>query len=344
MMDLVELIATPGTTITLPGDAVATLLETLKETTAQRETYRLTAESQEENLKALAKKFTASEQDKVALSKQVQELTRALEEAKKPPVTVPPPPIPHPIPRPPVISKTEISGLFALTIEKGKKEPTDAMYADVRTVLMKAKGMGFNAWRGFFNIDEVREHLARKASDPKHLPQYGRSLGIDFIADTVDAMMPKLDVNGQREYLKGLEAMGAMAVVFNDANQYETLDLIEWTDAVRRVLPNMPIIASLRGNGRISEYPMFDLFEAQTFGKEEELLTFLDRPFNIFCLDARKSISAEGITTRAAIVLAREEKLKAFFYYTDLASDWLTMPLDKQQAIRKMIENHRAAR
>lgn len=255
-----------------------------------------------------------------------------------------PPTIPNPIPRALIINKTEITGVAALTIEKGKKEPSDAMYSEVRDVMVKAKGMGFNAWRGFFNEDEVREHQTRKASDPKHLPEFGRTLGLDFIADTVDAMLPKLDINGQREYLKGLEAMGAQAVVFNDANQYETLDLVEWTDAVRRVLPNMPIIASLTGVANIAKYPMFDFFEAQTFGNVGELENFIERPFDIFCLDARKAITAEGITTRAAAVLAAGRKVKAFFYYADLANDWLAMGLDKQNAIRKMIANWKAAR
>lgn len=286
--------------------------------------------------------------EKIALSGRITLLEKQLAEATKPPVVVPPvitpPVIPNPIPRPPTINKTEIIGVAALTIEKGDGDPGVKMYTDVRNVLLKAKGMGFNCWRGFFNIDEVRKTLGLQRSDPNHLPEYGRTLGIDFIADTVDAMMPKLDINGQREYLKGLEAMGAQAVVFNDANQYETLDLVEWTDAVRRVLPNMPIIASLTGVANIAKYPMFDFFEAQTFGNVGELENFIERPFDIFCLDARKAITAEGITTRAAAVLAAGRKVKAFFYYADLANDWLAMGLDKQNAIRKMIANWKAAR
>jgi hypothetical protein len=207
----------------------------------------------------------------------------------------------------------------------------------VRNVLLLAKGMGFNAWRGFFNPDEVRESHVLPSTHDDHLPAFGRRLGLEFIADTVDAVMPDLDDAQLRSYLKGLEGMGARAVVFNDANQYETLDLIKWTERVRAVLPNMPIIASLQGSAKIQGYPMFDLFEAQTFGKPDELKTFFGRAFNIFCLDARKGMSAVDITTRGAIIL--EKKPKAFFYYADTASDWLNMTLDKQGAIRGIIKD-----
>jgi hypothetical protein len=108
------------------------------------------------------------------------------------------------------------------------------------------------------------------------------------------------------------------------------------------VLPNMPIIASLRGSAKIQGFPMFDLFEAQTFGSVDELRTFFGRAFNIFCLDARKGMSAVDITTRGAIIL--QAKPKAFFYYADLASDWLNMTLEKQGAIRGIIKDWKAAR
>jgi hypothetical protein len=291
--------------------------------------------------RTLTDRVTALALQEKGLAQRILDLEKALAEATKPPV-VTPPPIPNPIPRAPIVSKTEARDLAALTIEKGDGSPGPVMYTNVREVILRAKSMGFNAWRGFLNADEVRKHLATPLSSEDHLPAFGRKHGLHFIADTVDAVIPKLGDEQLRAYLKGLESMGALAIVFNDANQYETIDLVAWTKRVREVLPNMPLIASLTGVANIGVYPMFDLFEAQTFGAVNELGNFLARPFDIFCLDARKSMSAIDITTRAAIVLPK--KISAFFYYADTAQDWLNMPLDKQAAIRKMIESWKMAR
>jgi hypothetical protein len=335
-MDIAALIADPNTLITLPGPTIVKLIEERAEATSQRDTYKLTAESADGQVKTLNTQLRLATDRITELSRRVETLTAQLQEAAQPPV------VPPAAPPSPLISKTEFSGVAGLTIEKSLKTPDDAMYAQVREVLTWAAGRGFNTWRGFFNADEVRQHLRLKDADPKHLPAFGRQHGLGFIADTVGTALKKLDSGGQREYLKGLEALGALAVVFNDANNEETLDLVEWTQCVRTVLPNMPIIASLTGTANITSYPMFDYLEAQTFGTRDELSRFLERAFNIFCLDARKGISATDLTVRAAIVLAANPK--AFFYYADTTADWLNMPLDKQGTIRSMIAKWKALR
>lgn len=340
-MDIAALIADPNTTITLPGTVIATLLATIQERTSERDTFKLTAESLDKQLGTVTEEAAAAHKETLALKTQVQGLEQALRDATKPPVIIPPT-IPSPLPANMVIDKTQISGVAALTIEKSLNEPDDTMYTDVRNVLRWAGTMGFNLWRGFFNADEVRKHQSLKPTDPNHLPAFGRNNGVQFVADTVATALKTLDSKGQREYLKGLEAMGALAVVFNDVNDELHTDLQAWTDTVRAVLPKMPIIASLKGNAKTSDYPMFDLFEAQTFGSRADLTAFLERAFNIFCLDARKGISATDLTVRAAIVLAANPK--AFFYYADTTADWLNMPLDKQGAIRSMIAKWKALR
>lgn len=333
------------TAVTLPMDRllkISNALTLAQEDRAMSEKRVITLEGEK---RALTERITLLTNQEKGLAQRITDLEKALAEATKPPVVTPPAPpptIPNPIPRIPVINKTQISGMAALTIAKDMGEPDDGMYADVRSIMAKAKSMGFNAWRGFFNIDEVRKHLRRTAIDVNHLPAQGRMLGLQFIADSIGTALVELDSAGAREYLKGLEAMGAVAVVFDDANDEKTSDLESWAGIVRMVLPNMPIIASLTGVANIGQYPMFDFFEAQTFGNTDELKMFLGRPFDIFCLDARKDISAAGITTRAAIVLPA--KPKALFYYVDRMEDWLNMPLDKQSAIRKMIESWKATR
>ncbi len=285
---------------------------------------------------ALAQSRAAQIQSQAEANTLIADLRKQLAEATKPPVVVPPVTPPPTKPLAPLISKSEIRNLRALTIEKGQSAPNDAMYTEVRNVMAKAKGMGFNCWRGFFNFEEVRKHLRLQATDINHLPAFGQKWGLAFVADTVDAMLPRLDIAGQTEYLQGLERMGALAVVINDADQYAQDELLEWTTRVRKTLPNMPIIASLTGTADISKYGMFDFREAQTFGKVTELKGFFDGGFDIFCLDARNAMSAVDITTRGAVILAT--KPDAVFYYTDLARDWINMSLDKQGAIRRVIE------
>src|SRR5690606_30390848 len=122
----------------------------------------------------------------------------------------------------PVITKQALANVVALTIEKGDNAPSDEQYETIRSVLMRASTMGFNTWRAFFNQDEVRDHAHKNADDPNHLPQFGCRNGLVFIADTVDAVVPKLNDDELRAYIQGLEAMGALAFVINDANQYPT--------------------------------------------------------------------------------------------------------------------------
>src|SRR5688500_14941641 len=93
----------------------------------------------------------------------------------------------------PIITRHELKCVAALTIVKGDNEPSDEQYATIRNVLMQALSMGFNTWRGFFNPHEVRNHMNLRAGYPNHLPHFGRSSGLVFIADIVDAVIPQLN-------------------------------------------------------------------------------------------------------------------------------------------------------
>jgi hypothetical protein len=235
----------------------------------------------------------------------------------------------------PIITRDELKCVAALTIEKGDNEPSDEQYATIRNVLMQASSMGFNTWRGFFNPHEVRSHMNMEAGDPNHLPHFGRSTGLVFIADTVDAVIPQLNDADLSAYIKGLEAMGAMALVFNDADQYPIEALENMVGRVR-VLSDLPIIASLRASANIAGYAMFDYVEAQTFGTTNELLDFLVLPFDLYCLDARETMTAATLRERGEMILAANPK--AFFYYAAEAGDWLAMPAEEADAIESIIE------
>jgi hypothetical protein len=236
----------------------------------------------------------------------------------------------------PVITKHELNGVVALTIEKGDHAPSDEQYATIRSVLMRASAMGFNTWRAFFNPDEVREHTNRIADDPNHLPQFGCRNGLVFIADTVDAIVPKLNDEELRGYIQGLETMGALAFVVNDANQY-SIEALEQMVMRIRAVSNLPIMASFTGSANIAAYPMFDYYEAQTFGTTDEFVDFLARPFDVYCLDARESMTARGLQERGDILLAIRPR--AFFYYTAVADDWLAMPNEEIETITGIIKH-----
>lgn len=235
----------------------------------------------------------------------------------------------------PIINRQELNCVAALTIEKGDNEPSDEQYATVRHVLMQAASMGFNTWRGFFNLDEVREHLNMEPGDPNHLPQFGRTRGLEFIADTIDVVIPRLNDADLSAYIKGLETMGARAVVFNDADQY-SIETLEKMVGRFRVISDLPVIASLRASANIRMYTMFDYVEAQTFGTASELPNFLALPFDLFCLDARETMTAATLNERGEIMLAAQPQ--AFFYYASQAEDWLAMPAEEAAAIKGIIE------
>jgi hypothetical protein len=324
----------------------------------------LTANELVTALRAQVTRLTEQDQAK---AKRIEDLEQALAEATKPPV-IPPPSIPHPIPRAPVISKTEARDLVGLTIENGDDDPDPEQYTLIRKVLTRAAGI-FNTARWFMNAFEVAKHATLDTTDRNHLPGFAKGLGITYVADTVDSevwrvMQIEVDPKktpqekarataGLKAYLQGLETLAA-AFVINDANQYREAKTPDGTpkyprgtlerivERIRAITPNTPLIASLTATAHISEYPMFDLYEAQTFGSQSELAGFLTRAFDIFCLDARDTMTAEGLRVRGQVILTT--KPRAIFYYTDQAGDWLSMPNDKLETIKGIVAQLKTAR
>jgi hypothetical protein len=372
-MNLSQLIENPFTSITLPGALVAELVSDAAKADALAVELAAETDTHLKTQRALANAQAAA----IDANTLIADLRKQLAEATKPPVTPPVivPPITPPPTKPlgPLISKTEIRNLWALTIENGDDEPDQQQYTLVRSVLTKAAGMKFNAARWFLNAFEVANHDRRSETDINHLPGFARALGIAYIADTVDSEVwrvlaieddPEKTTEekaraavGLRAYLVGLVKLGALAFVVNDANTYRTAKFPNGTlerivARIRSITPGIPLIASLTGNAVIANYKImpgdskevaatkFDFVEAQTFGKLSELKGFFEGGFDVYCLDARTGMSAVDITTRGAVILTARPN--AIFYYADLASDWLNMSLDKQGALRRVIEGLRA--
>lgn len=302
------------------------------------------------------------------LAARIADLEKQLADALKPPppVVIPPPVVVPPVIKPRTLTLTRevIKDLAGITIENGNSEPNAAQYALVRATLKQAAEMGFNAARWFMNEAEVKKHLTLVNATTDHLPNYARSLGMTYIADTVDSVVwstlkeidnPKSSpaenaksLQDLRVYLEGLMKLGARAFVVNDANQYRdnknadgsplypagTLERI--VSRIRAVTPDMPLIASLTGNADIVSYRImpgdskevaagkFNFVEAQTFGKPGELPGFLGKPFDAFVFDGRKGVTEAYLRAVQPMILAANPD--AFFWYPTLASDWQTMP------------------
>jgi hypothetical protein len=277
--------------------------------------------------------------DSVAREKALQ---AQIVEFTKPPVVIPP-----------VSSRftREFLPRFAgMTVEKGRASPSAALYAQVKTALRWGRSQGLDTWRGFFNPQEVLDHL--KETPPLgNLPEYGRAIGFQhWIADTIDRILQLIPVDAKdpsdsklKAYMDGLEKMGAEGVMINDANRKPSADdpgitfeeLKAMIARLRHVAPTMPIFVSLLGSADVSLYMALGVWvEIQTFGSVSELGMFLKKPV-IMCLDLRKPLSAAELKTRADLALKTAPK--HFFFYADEVYDYDAMPDSEDAVIREFV-------
>lgn len=251
------------------------------------------------------------------LQKQIADLT-------KPPVI---------IPRKPTITKALMKDVAGLAIPKGNA-PSASQDQNARDLMLLWSLMGGNAWRGFFNLQEIKAHTAMAESNINHLPGYGRRLGLTFIADTLNNLAVNLNDADLKTALDGLRKMSGtdpFIGVFDDANQYRdelkypkgTLERL--VGRIRSIAPDIILIASLTANATINDYkPLFDFVEAQTFGKITELPVFLGRSFDVYCLDGRKEITADYLTKAGEIIASANPR--SIFYYVTSITDWKGIP------------------
>lgn len=247
------------------------------------------------------------------------------------------------IPAPPVaqkITRLALPRFAGFTIEKGKESPSLALYTKVKTAMRWGAGMGFTVWRGFFNVGEVAEHL-KTAPVYGNLIAYGQSLGLRFIADTIDNILLTVkDDVALKLYLDGLIKLGCEGVYINDANRAELpLETLKtMVTRIRKAAPDLPVFASLLATANLATYKaIVDHVEIQTFGTPSELSTFLAvddaLPYKVvMCLDARAPMTASDLAKRAALILKNPPD--ALFYYADLPGDYDAMP-DEEDVILK---------
>lgn len=250
------------------------------------------------------------------------------------------PPAPVPTPK---ITRTTLPRIYGFTIEKSKEAPSNLLYTKVRTAMKWGASMGFTYWRGFFNTQEVAEHL-KSAPVYGNLITYGQGLGLRPIADTIDTIHFKMtDDIAYKIYLDGLIKLGFEGVYINDANRgdlpLETLKIM--VGRIRRLSPDMPIFASLLATANIATYKaIVDHVEIQTFGTPAELVTFLTVDDNlpypvIMCFDARTPMTALDFAKRAALILKNPPS--QFFYYADLPGDYDAQPDEEDVIIRGLV-------
>lgn len=272
-------------------------------------------------------------------------------ELQKPPVVIPP----TPPPTSGKITREFLPRFAGFTIEKGRSAPTAALYSQVKTALRWGRAGDLDMWRGFFNPQEVIDHL--KATPPLgNLPEYGRSIGYQhWIADTIDRILQLIPYDPRdpadtklKAYMDGLEKMGAEGVMVNDANRKPSADdpgitfeqLKGIIARLTNVAPNMPIFVSLLGSADVSLYTALGVWvEIQTFGSVSELGTFLKKPV-IMCLDLRRPLSAADLKTRADLTLKMPPK--QFFFYADEVYDYDAMPDAEDAVIREFVQKWKA--
>jgi hypothetical protein len=287
----------------------------------------------EQALHETSARYAAKEEElNLALAAQGALVLRLQEELKNiPPVVLP-------VVHKPTITKTELLNVAGVAIPKDNA-PSITQDQNARDMMLIASLMGLNAWRGFFNLQEIVKHAAMSETNTNHLPGFGRRLGLTFIADTMNNHAVNLNDTDLKICLDGLRKMsgtGPFAGVFDDANQYRETRNTDGTlkypagtlerlvGRIRHFAPDMILIASLTANATIGEYkPLFDFVEAQTFGTIRELPVFLGRFFDVYCLDGRKEISVEYLTQAIEIVASKPPK--NLFFYVSAITDWKNM-------------------
>ena len=347
--------------MTIPIQAALIAIEDLRST----ETELMTLKSDLENAQNAANGLSASLKDMEAAKQLADErMAAALQELATERTTTASltsrvteletrPPAPLLTSRKPTITKTEMLNVAGVAVPKGNA-PSAAQDQNSRDLILLASMMGFNAWRGFFNLSEVKAHTAMADTNINHLPGYGRRLEMTVVFDTLNNPAVNLSDADLKIYLDGLRKMagsGPFVGYFDDANQYREARNTDGTlkypvgtlerlvGRIRQFAPDIILIASLTAGANISNYKskdLFDFVEAQTFGKIGELPGMLDNGFDVYCMDGRREISMDYLT-QAVEIIAKSNPRNVFYYVTAI-NDWKNMgekiPLIKQTVAR----------
>lgn len=247
----------------------------------------------------------------------------------------------------PIITKTELRNVAGYCITLGENAPSAGVDATARNLIVMGEGMGMNCVRFYRNPDEVRADVKRTPDDLRNLYSFSRKHGMVVVADTVDSVVLELNDTELKDYADGIKKLGAVLVVFNDANQFRgnrkdgtpyPAGTLEKMVARWRAVSDLPIMASVTAGAKIEDYkPLFDFVEAQTFGKPAELDQFLDRGFDAYCLDGQASASLDYLRKAHDIIL-KDNPVAVWWYSAwDEKTLWTSM-LDKTPLIEKTMK------
>lgn len=208
--------------------------------------------------------------------------------------------------------------------------PSPRQDATTRALLDLCGKVGFTAWRGLLNYEEAKAQHDEAEDDPDNLPGYGRRAGMQFVADTVDSQVKRLNDASLVQYFGWLKKLGAAALFFNDVDDPAKAAVIhDWIKRARAAMKeadfHVPLIGSFTANFDRAQYPGFDAYEVQCFGTLSEFKRFMELDAEYLCIDGQKSATLEYLQKMTALVA---ESGRDFWCYTckDKETDWRNMP------------------
>ena len=316
--------------------------------------------TERDNLRAefekLQRAYEVLSTDSAACLDENKRLSARIAELEKPPVIVEPekPPVTEPAAFEAEVSRAGIHNAIIGCIVKDNT-PTEPQNEITRQSIDLAAEAHCNMVTFFLNIEEVKEHLRNIGDGKNNLVRYAKSLNLRYGADSVDVIVARTpeapDEPILTPYFEGLIKLGAEFVIFNDADgviketglrRYPPDMLRKMVTRVRVALrnhQNIPIVASLTANADPATYKAlgFDLVEAQTFGSTANLKSFLERGFDIYCIDTQVSSSVSELLSDRPVLLASKAtaiRLYAIFDYDGAGrpkTDWRRMAVQVKE-------------
>lgn len=265
------------------------------------------------------------------------ELQARLAELTKPPVVTLPPTSSQ------KVTRAVLGRWAAFTIEHSKKSPSPTENAYARKAMDWGKSIGMDLYRIFLNPTETRAMATMAVDNPENIIGYGRTLGLRWMADTMDTIVGLLKTHTElKTHCDALIKMGCEGFYINDADRAALpFDALKgMIGRLRAASPDMPIFVSLLGSANLDLYKsVADYVEIQTFGTVAELTTFLKRGV-IPCLDLRKSLTANDLELRIEVILRYPPQ--AFFFYADLVTDYQDAPDVEDALIKEFVKAWKA--
>lgn len=232
--------------------------------------------------------------------------------------------------------------IFGFTIENSQKTPSAIEYTKNKSAMDWGKRIGFNTYRIFLNPTEMR-NMAAGTGTLENIIAYGTSLGLMYVADTMDTICKMLPLESSlRAYCDAGMKLGWKGVCFNDADRdsLPIATLRAMVGRVRLAAPGILIYGSLMGTADIALYgQILDRVEIQTFGTDSELVNYLAIDA-IPCLDLRSPLTTEQLKAKAAII--KRNPPRDLYYYADLNSDYENMPDSEDAVIRDLLQTLQA--